>query len=273
VDVRDSIGYRQDPQLGSGVGLTRRNGDYLSNSFSIQGDLEWTPKLSTVTAYTNDYSHYLDRLVNRTQERMVHELSHDFRFHLLPSTTLVFGGIYSYQDYFLIQRDSQSVTLNGGADYQVTPQFTLGGRAGATYTDFIGGGSDISPYGSVNANWTLGARSSVQFGYHHSISGTDVSNAFVQESDAIDFGGRYAITNKLTARAQVSYTIGQYDNKTLLSGNKFTENLMAGNLGLAYAYNKYLDFELGYIYTRVDSDVSNRGYDRNQFYIGVRGTY
>jgi hypothetical protein len=274
LDIRDRVLYTQEPELGNGTTFTRRNGSYFMNDFSAQANAQWTPKFGTATAYTNTYINYDSRLVDQFEKRVIHGVSNDFKYEIHPRVTLVAGIIYRYQDYLIVQRDSQSVTPNAGVDFRLSPEATLGARVGATYSDFIGGGESWSPYGSVNFDWQLGARSTITASYRHYVEGTDVANAFLQETDEFSFGGRYAITRRWSIKGRLSYALGSYDSGAVTGGQSaFDESTLAGDIGMGFALNQYLDLEVGYIYTRVDSDISNRGYDRNRAYIGIRGTY
>ena len=274
LDAREQFRYSNEPAIFDSSALVRRSGEYFYNVASIQGDIQWTPKFGTTSAYTNIYTDYIDDLLSETNDRMSHNFDQDFRYLILPTTTLVFAGGYYFNDYENVSRDSQAITASVGADHSFSPQFTGGIRLGAQYVDLLqGGGDNIAPYGSLFANYQLGARSSLELNYSHSFQPTDATNFYGQEADMISLAGRYQFTPKFSTKLQAMFTHGDYVSKYTLLGNSFQEDVLAFDLGFNYKLNNYVDFELGYTYTSVMSDFEVREYDRNRVYIGVRGTY
>ena len=87
----------------------------------------------------------------------------------------------------------------------------------------------------------------------------------------------YNVTPDITTHFEGDFTHAEYDSQDLdPSGgaiSDFSENVAAFDTGVTYHYNQYVDFELGYIFSIVDSEEQFRNYTRNQIYIGVRGTY
>lgn len=286
VDAREEFRYAQEPSLFDNAVLIRRSGDYIENTGGVQGNMQWTPKFGTVTAYTNDYIDYRNQQVGVGENHMTHTLNQDFRFLVLPKATLVFGGIYNGADYFHTMRDTDSFTGNAGLDYSFSPEFTMGGRVGGTYTELQNQGSYTSPYGNLVANWDLGARTSVNASYTHSFIQTDATNFYGQEADSFSVGGQYKITPAFSTHANIAYTLGNYNNKlratgatpgglglTITSPGNVQEDVLGLDWGFSYNLNKYLDLDWGYIYTLSTSDDPARDYDRNRVYIGIRGTY
>jgi hypothetical protein len=274
LDLREQFRYSNEPAIFDSAALVRRSGEYIYNVASIQGDIQWTPKFGTTSAYTNTYTDYIDDLLSETNDRMSHNFDQDFRYLILPTTTLVFAGGYFYNDYENVSRDSQAITASVGVDHSFSPQFTGGIRLGGQYVDLLqGGGDNIAPYGSLFANYQLGARSSIEFNYSHSFQPTDATNFYGQEADVITLAGRYQFTPKFSTKLQAIYTHGNYVSEYTLMGESFQEDVLAFDLGFNFKLNNYLDLEAGYTFTSVMSDFAVREYDRNRVYIGIRGTY
>jgi hypothetical protein len=278
IDIRDRLRLTQEPQILDAPGsvFTRTNNDYIFNMFDGDLMIQWTPKFATITGYGNEVWDYDDKLISRDEDRMVHKGKHEFRFLVLPTTTLVVGGLLSYHDYWNVRRDFANYTGMAGVDHDLTRQATIGFRAGYTHTDFIYGGSYDSPYGQVLFNWQTGANSSINASYSHSMATTSLNSYYAREADTFTLGGRYQWTPKFSTRAQGMATFGEHKADFKIGAptiTKIRENVYGLDLGLNYEVNKNVELEAGYTYTTVDSNIKFNEYDRNRIYFGVRGTY
>jgi hypothetical protein len=285
VDVRDRVLYAQQPEVDEGAVVARVTGDYFNNTYTAQGTMLWTPKLSTVTTFTNDYFDY--RSVDQNgNDRVADIFSNDLHFQLLPTIALVFGGAYNNLQYFhdvpistgaTPSRDWQSFSPYVGVDYSLTPEWTVSPRLGVTYTTYNASalGDTLSPYFALTSDWKVGKRTSLTFNYAHSISQTDIVTYSSQESDSFSLTGRYQITPLISTHLTGYYNLGHDDASQSLDPTQGStnENTLGLDLGAAYDFNKNLSFEVGYDLDNVSSDISTREYTRNQIYIGIRAAY
>ncbi len=278
IDVRDRLRLTQEPQILDAPGslYLRTNNDYIYNTFDGDLMIQWTPKFGTITGYGNDVWDYDDKQISKDEDRMVHRGRHEFRYLVIPTTTLIAGGLVNYNDYWNVRRDFISYTGMLGIDHDLTSQATIGLRGGYTHTDFIYGGSYNSPYGQVLFNWELGAKSSINASYSHTMAATSLNTYYAREADTVTLGGRYQWTPKFSTRAQGVATFGEHKTEFKIGQptiTKIRENIYGVDLALNYEVNKNLELEAGYTYTTVDSNIKFNEYDRNRVYFGVRGTY
>jgi hypothetical protein len=276
VDVRDRLRYSQEPDILGGDARSRRtDSTFLSNVGSIQGNMQWTPKLGTATTLTNDYLAYDDLTLDRESGRMINSLNHDFRYLMTPTITLVAGCFSNLTDYYFAKKDSTTIGGSFGADYSLSPQIMVGARVGPSYTDLSEGGSYWNPYGNVFGNWTLGARSSLEASYTHTVSETDFGSYYLQESDAFTLTGRYQFTPKFYGRLGGRLSLGSFESDlgTGAGSRTISENVLGMDGALGFKLSEYFDLEAGYGYSYVSSGETSREYDRNQLYLSIRGTY
>ncbi len=275
IDVRDSVSYSTEPDIMDASGTLYRNGSYWNNTGSIDFIGQWTPLFSTVTTYTNVYYSYDEDTIATEQNSDENTLEQDFRFAVLPKVNLVFGGIYDNLDYQYYSRGYTSYTGNTGLDWQALPSLSLGFRIGGTYTTSDGASDSTSPYANLTANWQLGKRSSLIFNYSHTVAPTDVFVASGQIADRITATFKYDVTPDITVHLEGIYTHSDYTSNLIQSGtiSSFDENVVGIDSGLVYHLTPNFDLEGGYLFTNVSSQLDFRDYTRNQFYIGVRGTY
>lgn len=277
-DLRERFRYAQNPELQDSSGVLQRNGNYINNTASLQGSYQWTPKFGTVTTYTNDYYDYQDETTKLTNNYMSNTVNQDLRFLIDPTVTLVTGGIVQDFSYEYANRNYDIYTGNVGADWTVSPEVTVSGRVGGQYFDPGDGGSgSTSPYGMLSVNWVLGARSSLNLSYTHSVSETDIAGAYAQESDSINGSFRYQWTPRFSTSISGIYTFGSYSTDLQLPGSglsSYEENVASLTLGATYKINEWLDADFNYTFTNVSNqDMPGREYTRNQISVGIRGTY
>ena len=285
IDLRDDGGYHVDPALLQSIGTVNRTGGYYDNILTAEFTAQWTPLFGTVSSYSNNLVDYENGDVGATQNSDENTFSQDFRFAFWPTVTFSSGLIYDNIDYFTTSRGYSNYTGNVGLDWQALPSVSLGFRIGGSITELNqGGGTSTSPYASANANWQLGERSRLVFSYTHSVSPTDVSYAQATESDRFTANFLYNFTENITAHLESTVSQDGYSSQftneqgggganAIGGGQTFDETVAAFDTGVTYHYNQYLDFELGYIFSLVNSPSALRDYTRDQIYVGVRGTY
>lgn len=275
LDLREQFRYDNEPSLLDSTGTLFRNGAYISNVSSAEFTAQWTPLVGSVTSYSNTLYYYQDQNIATQQNYMENSLNQDVRFSIQPDYTLVFGGIYDTTSYEYLSRGYTNYTGNTGVDWQASPSLVLGVRLGGTITDGDNIGSSVSPYIYTTANWRLGQRSHLDFSYLHNVVTTDVVAADAQEADRVSTRFSYDVTPSITTHLEGIYTHSDYTSQLIQANalSSFTEDIVAIDTGFAYHFNKNFDFDLGYTFTNVASDLGFREYTRNQVSMGVRGTY
>jgi hypothetical protein len=274
IDVRDEAGYFTEPGLFSDVGTLYRNGSYVSNTFSTDFTAQWTPLVSSVTSLSNTVVYYDDSNIATGQDNMQNSFSQSIGFAILPKYTLVFAALYSGVSYNDVARGYDSYTGMTGIDWTALPTLSISTRIGASYT--VDQGNEFpSPYGSLSIAWQLGRRSNLQFGYSYSVVPTDVTTASGQVASRIYTNFAYDISRSWSSHLNLAVTDGDYTNDLVQANTTgtFTEWDTALEAGLTYHISDHFDTNMGYIFSDVSSELSFRDYTRNQFYLGITGSY
>jgi len=267
-----------EPSIDQSTGTPYQNGQYIANVLSGSLSAQWTPLFGTTTSYSNSIVRYSDSNVGQVQNSIENTGSQTFTFAVFPKVSLSVGGIADEIGYDSTDRGYNSYTGFVGAMWEALPSLTFSARGGGSFTQTAQSQSQISPYAALSANWSLGAHSSLNFSYGHELTPSDQAGANGQTSDRFNAGFNYIISPSLTAHLDGIYTRSvtqQYlltsDNSSLPAG--YVESDYQMDTGLAYHFDKYIDFDGGVIFSGVDSDINALSYTRAQTYFGVRGTY
>jgi hypothetical protein len=238
-------------------------------------------------------------------DRMDQTWAMDLRWKALPSTTAVLGyqfehvnytspediifspagptgslaALYGPGHYVASSRDQDSHYFYVGADQTIGPRLNGSLRVGGEYLDYYNAGTTtISPYVDASVTYTYMPQSTAQLGIKHVHNATDVAGilgstpVLDEESTAVYASVNHHVTSRFTASA-----LGQAQFSTFNGGgpayNGLEEDFFLFSVNLAYHFSPWLTGETGYTYTKLASALADRGYSRNQVYIGVRATY
>jgi hypothetical protein len=275
INLAEQFRYYTEPSLFQNTGTLYYNGAYIANTFNGSFNAQWTPLVSTLFTYSNTVVDYMNAATATQNNSVENTGSGTLGFAILPKINLNFGGIIDAINYTQYDRGYTSFTGNTGINWQALPTLSVNLAVGGSVTETNLGNSEPSPYGALGINWQLGARSVFSFNYSHSVVPTDVVQAMGQIADRIGTSFRYDILPSLTAHLEGTYTHGVY-TPWLISPNTisgYSENDFAIDAGMSYHVNSHFDVNLGDIYSGVVSGLNYRDYNRNQVYLGVRGTY
>jgi hypothetical protein len=148
---------------------------------------------------------------------------------------------------------------------------------------------NMVPYADINIRYDYAKDCSLQLGFVHSRNSTDVAQignptdldsliglllgeyTTLDQESTTAYG---AISQKVTAKLRLTLR-GQWQgsmfNQKNLTGVE--DNYAGVDLKADYEINKFLFAEAGYGFDVLASDLPDRGFTRNRFFVGVRGTY
>jgi len=306
-----------DPTLSS---PTRVNGNNIRNSASINFHAELTPLLGMVLGYGNTFYSYdqntrdfstpataLQPTLSALLDRVENRISLDSQWHIWEETTGIFGYTFGSTDYtgngsigvqefnglngFPVavpssSRNAYSHSVYVGANHNFSPDLTVGGNVGIQYLDYYNAEpgnkrNTLSPYVTLNLNYTYMDGGSVALGFNHlhnpTDQGADANGIAPQDQESSSLFG--SITQRLTPISpDLTATIsGQYQNSTFNGGGQgvsnASDNIYLIGLNLSYQFTHYISGEVGYNYDLLSSDLGGRAYHRNRVYVGVTASY
>jgi hypothetical protein len=184
-------------------------------------------------------------------------------------------------------RNSFSHFIYVGADHSFRSDLSVSGRVGVqilNYPNQLPGNpsSTTDPYVDISLNWTYMDGGVLVAGFHNAHNQTDVGSTFVagvpsvttdQESSTFYLNVTQSlkpISPRLVANGSFQYQYSTF-NGGLYNGGHDIFYLLG--LNLSYQFTRYISAEVGYNYDLLDSDIPQRGYDRNQVYVGLTASY
>jgi hypothetical protein len=282
LNLAESLRYFIQPSILESTGTNYQNGPYVSNTLNGTATAQWTPLFGTTTTYANTIVKYDNAAVALGQNSTENTGSQTFSFSILPKISLSVGGIGDDITYDSASRGYTTYTGFIGGQWQALPSLSVTARGGGTYIEPVQsqgqsqGQASFAPYVAITIPWTLGARSSLSFDYAHEITPSDQTGANGQTSDRFSASFRYDITARLSSHLQGVFTHAVISSllTTSGSGGGYSEDDYYLDTGLTYHYNTYLDFNAGVTLSGVSSEqIIANSYERDQVYLGVRGTY
>lgn len=258
-------------------GRQSQNLFFTVNKFSV--GYAWTPRFSTVSSYTLGYTNYDDDIVSIFQDRFEHTIGNEFRFLVLPTTTVVAEYRFGIVDYTESDnRNSTSHYLLAGIDHSFSPRFNISTRAGVEFRDYDNNGAfgtdatQTSPYGEFTLNYALAQNTSVAWTNRYSIEQSDVPELLSRQTYRTGVSLRHNFTSHIVGGLNFAYQNDDYNGSVFTPS--FTEDSLDISVSLRYAITRNWAIDAGYNHTEVISDTALfREYSRNRYYLGATFTF
>jgi hypothetical protein len=224
----------------------------------------------------------------------------DLRWKATPDITGIFGYQYGHVDYtspeYIIlplagvtpgfrasSRNNDDHFIFVGADQSFTPDLNASVRVGAQIVDYYNVSpslTKVSPYADANVTWQYSPQSSAQVGakvIHNTTDYVGFTNPTLDTETSALYGSvNHNITDhvSINAMGQAQWSIfNGGDESGVGSIDGKLEDFYVLGVNIAYHFNPWFLTEAGYEYSKLNSEVANRSYTRNQVYLGFRGTY
>lgn len=307
LSVSDSFAIGQEPDVlraGNAFSTFQRiSGDNIRNYGNLTFTAQLTPLWGLEFGYGNTFFDYDNEGGNADQpsqsgllDRIEHAVHIDGRWTVQPQTVAVVGYQFRQVNYTgdeeigILEdgtsirsdnRDSRSHYIYIGADHTFLPSLVGSIRAGGRYIDYYketsgGIGNDIGPYVNMTLSYGYAPQSYIEAGFSYDMNATDAfsvqGNSYTQneESAVLHASINHRITPKLFGSVLSSFQYSTFNGGSL---NNESERYFLLGLNLKYHFTPHFSAEAGYNYDLVNSDVSERSFDRNRVYLGVTAAY
>ena len=276
------LSYQSQPDFQTfnqgGLGFARQNQDFFYTTDKFSVGYAWTPKFSTVSSYSLVAVDYDSDVLSTFEDRVEHTFGNEFRFLVLPTTTLVAEyrlGIVDYTENS--QRGSVSHFFLGGIDHSFSPRFNVSFRGGVEFREFdnddprFDTDDGASPYFEGTINYALAQNTAISLSSRYSLEEPDVPDAFSRTTFRTALSVRHSFTPRIVAGLNVAYE--HDDNDGSFSFGGFEEDAFDVSLSVRYAINRNWAIDAGYHHTEVVSGEDFREFTRNRYYAGFSFTF
>jgi hypothetical protein len=268
--------YQQEPDFTNNfIGVDRRSGSYFFTNDKLSAAYVWTPRFSTVTSYTLVAINYADAAVGAFQNRTENTFGNEFRFLVLPTTSIIAEYRFEFVSYETPTFESRDSTINyflGGFDHSFSPRVNVSVRGGVSVRQTDGAdGVRLDPYAQGSLNYTVGPHLTLAWNASYSLEEPDVVGSPARTSLQTGLTGTYKITPRITSNLSVFYEHDENDGQMsfFFLIPPFADNILSLSASVHYAINRNWGFDLGYSFTGVMSGQTFRDYDKSRFYGGA----
>ncbi len=268
--------YQQSPDYTNGfIGVDRRSGNYFFSNDKLSASYVWAPRFSTITSWTFVGIKYEDAIVGAFQNRTENTIGNEFRFLLLPTTSIIGEYRFEFVTYEVPSPQSRNSTTNyflGGIDHSFSPRLSLSFRGGVSIRETEDSDSaKLDPYGQGSLNYTAGAHLTLSANLNYSFQEPDVVGTSGRTSLQTGLTASYKVTPRIVTNLSVFYehdeNSGQQTFFFIIPG--FSEDILSLSATARYTLNRSWGLEAGYEYNTVTSGQSFRDYNKTKFYGGA----
>jgi len=273
--------YQSQPDFTQALGLNRRSGDFFYTLDKFTVAYLWTPKFSTATSYTFGAVRYNESAIGFFEDRIENTIGNEFRFLIMPTTSLVAEYRFQVVSYSDIDRDSWTHFVLGGVDHSFSPRFNMSLRGGAEFREYdnnnnIGDNGNISsPYFEGALNYAVGKQTSISLSGRYGIEESDVQINRSRQTFRTGIRVKHDFTSRISATLAAYYQHDDYDEifTPFAFSPSFQEDSFDIAFALRYAITRHFALEAGYNHTDVTSDDFFREYSRNRYFFGANFTF
>jgi hypothetical protein len=272
--------YGMEPDFFTGVGENRRTGNFFYTSDSIAASYRWYERFSTVTSYSIGILSYEDDDLGSALNRYDHSISQQFRFMLLPMTTVIGDYRVSFVDYASDGRDAHSQFFLLGASQTLGPRLQGSFFAGAQLrSSELENAESFGPYVSGSLSFVVGEKTALSWSAQYSTEESNIIQATGRKSFSTGLQLSYGLTPRISSSLSAYY---RHDENTLpevfffVPGRgifsirpTFAEESVDIGMNLSYGITPRLSASAGVHYTEVWSEFSTRPYSRARYSGGI----
>ena len=281
LDLNVYAAYRIEPDFASNVGSNTKQGYFFHTVEDIALHYDWSQRFSTTTTEKFQLVKYEDSSSTQgSQDRIENTIGQSLNYDLFhKGNTLVAEYRFEIVDYFTSPRDSLTHYTLLGLNQEFTPDFGLTVRGGASFRSFTETNTDqIDPYFEGSLTYRGAHHSSLALRTSYGFEAPNTANVLSTTTFRVGLDFNYGLTAKIMAHANAYYHHDENQGVTssTTTGMLATQPSQDGfdtSLGLRYLMTRHLSFDLGFQYTKYNSDQSFQDYSRFRYFGGLAFTF
>lgn len=279
-------------ELVAGVPLvTERRGDYFYDNLSGTLSYSLARRCSVSLDGRWEFWRFDDQQIAEANDRDGYRIGVSSLYAVSPRVQLGGGYRFTKTEYrldsrivlspFITQivpaeaRSSDTHEAFVAAVSRFNPQLSGRLTVGGQLQEFGDGTESTSPSVDGALTYHYGPQNTVTAGYRYSFATTELNQFRTTESSLVYVDIAHQLTAKLRATLSGSYYLNSFKEPTvtLVPPIPESEDSIGLSAGLSYSITSWCRANCRYSFSRVNSDISNRTFQRNVVSIGLQLIY
>jgi hypothetical protein len=271
IDVIDQFQESHDIR---GTGISTELDKYSTNLTNLMITYDLSEKFRLRGEYSNFLVDYSDSR-NDFRDRVDNGLSGYLFYKVLPKTS--FFVEYEFLDVNYDQDtipDSKEHHFFGGIQWDITAKSKGRFKAGYGEKNFSGGGDSNDLIFEVQLDHQFTTKTSLKLAATRKTNETTISVTDYLLSTALRAEYLQRVTGKITGSLGLGYRNDSYKGEITIGGvtDKRDDDIYNASLAFQYEFKDWLKADLGYIYTKRDSNFPEFDYTNNTLFFRITGS-
>jgi len=249
---------------------------YRENTPVVEIKYEPTDKI-TLDLASNHY--YLDAASTQDDYIDRDDWMYDFaiNYDIWPELSGIFG--YGYQDNHFPHLSTKDAKSHRGfvGFLRKFKSFNLSAEVGQQHKETYFHGNDANTDFKVNLDTTYSVFTRLNLGLTFNKVNPSSRQEYLQYCDnAVEVGLWHLLNPKTSISTSVSFERQEFDSSDVLSGNAAvdrTTDIISLGANLNRKFNDWLSLDLGYVFSKRNTDFAQEGYTDNRVNVGLTASY
>ncbi|RMG02165.1 MAG: hypothetical protein D6726_08125 [Nitrospirae bacterium] len=271
IDLIDQ--FRKSHDL-RGTGITSELDKFNSNLFNLVFTYDMSEKFKLRGEYSNFFIDY-DAERNNFRDRVDNGINAYLYYHIRPKSS-----IFVEYEYLDINYDTSIVDnsnehhLFGGLQWDITAKSKGRVKAGYGEKNFSKGGSAKNFIFEIQIDHRFTPKTSFKVAGTRRTNETTISVSDYIFTNAIKAELLHRFTGKISGAFDLGYRNDLYKGNITIGDvtDERDDDIYTAMIAFQYEYKDYIKADLGYLYTRRDSNFNDFDFTNNTFFFRVTGT-
>lgn len=260
-----------------GAGISTKVDKYKSNLAHFTASYEPFERFKFKADYTNFLVDY-NASRNDYRDRVDNGIALYAFYKLKPKTSVFAEYAYVNIDYdkHISGLDSREHHYYGGLQWDVTAKTKGTVKAGYGVKDFVASDFGDENYFTMEANidYKLTSKTNLILKAARETNETDISASDYILTNRIELEYLQRLTGKITAHIRLAYEDDDYRGGFLIEDEKerLRNRYYRGGFALQYKFKEWLETNIGYLYSRRNSNIDDFDYTSNVLFFRIIGS-
>lgn len=270
VGVKDDLLRKEDPEdIRPNVGVFQENADYWKNDAVLNLSYNLTRRIYLLLGYTNTWIKYDKKIMADSFDRLSHDGEAGVSYQPNPYDSLDLTYRYRYTDYDVNPSDYYSNLLTVGGEHRFGKHLTAKLRGGYEIRDYRSGDNLENPYVEAILEYIFSPRFKTELWYWYKTEDTFEFDYRGLRVHGVQGKVVYYFTPKTFLTVSARGEFNRFPSRASKEEPQSrSEDFYSWGANIAHEIKTDLFLEVGYKYSKSDSEFPGDSYQRNQYYAG-----